>query len=94
MCYERFPLDGDIYPVILDAAWLGENKEQLFPTVNEMMNTLMSIYTLHTHATNEQDHFFMQLMLVIDQDDMIEDSLALTLKVENRTLYFELRNEK
>lgn len=56
MCYECSPLDGDIYPVILDAAWLGENKEQLFPTVNEMMNTLMSIYALHTHATNERDH--------------------------------------
>lgn len=36
----------------------------------------------------------MQLMLVIDQDDMIEDSLALTLKVEDKALHFELRNEK
>lgn len=33
-------------------------------------------------------------MLVIVQDDMIDASFALTLKVENRTLYFELRNGK
>lgn len=36
----------------------------------------------------------MQLMLIIDQNDTIEDSLALTLKIEDRALHFELRNEK